>query len=236
MAIDFPANPTNGQQYQNFYYDSSITAWRNLGSKNALSSAVTALQTANATTNQAGLVPVVPASVAVNSGSASFSTTTGLVTFSGAGTLSLNSCFTSAYTNYRIILRASTSVPTGITLQLKVSGTASTTAYYWGGYIGYVSGSGSSAYNSAGSSSGQLVGFAGSGTAGNLVTSSVVDVFSPAVATQTAFSTMFQGADAGNSFALTSSGIHNAATAYDGLQLNLSNGTFSGTLQVYGYR
>lgn len=44
MAFDFPTNPTNGQVYNNFYWDSSTSAWRNLGSKNALSSAVTALQ------------------------------------------------------------------------------------------------------------------------------------------------------------------------------------------------
>jgi hypothetical protein len=44
MALDFPTNPTNGQVYDTFYYDSSITAWRNLGSKNALSDSITALQ------------------------------------------------------------------------------------------------------------------------------------------------------------------------------------------------
>lgn len=44
MAMDFPVSPTNGQTYQQFYWDASTNAWRNLGSKNALSSAVTDLQ------------------------------------------------------------------------------------------------------------------------------------------------------------------------------------------------
>lgn len=30
MALDFPANPTNGQVYDNFYYDSSMQTWRAL--------------------------------------------------------------------------------------------------------------------------------------------------------------------------------------------------------------
>ena len=47
MALDFPTNPTNGQVFGNFYYDSSITAWRNLGSKNALSTEITNLETAS---------------------------------------------------------------------------------------------------------------------------------------------------------------------------------------------
>lgn len=30
--LDFPANPTNGQVYNNYWYDSSISSWRSLGS------------------------------------------------------------------------------------------------------------------------------------------------------------------------------------------------------------
>jgi hypothetical protein len=47
MALDFPTNPTNGQVFGTFYYDSSITAWRNLGSKNALTTEITNLETAS---------------------------------------------------------------------------------------------------------------------------------------------------------------------------------------------
>ena len=32
MALDFPSNPVNGQIYNNFYYDSSTSAWRSIGS------------------------------------------------------------------------------------------------------------------------------------------------------------------------------------------------------------
>lgn len=31
-ALDFPANPTNGQVYEDYYYDATIASWRSLGS------------------------------------------------------------------------------------------------------------------------------------------------------------------------------------------------------------
>lgn len=45
MPLDFPSSPTNGQTYENFVYDSSITAWRNQGSPSGLGGAVATLQT-----------------------------------------------------------------------------------------------------------------------------------------------------------------------------------------------
>jgi hypothetical protein len=44
MALDFPLNPTNGQAYENYYYDSSITAWRSAGSKTGVNQRVTTLE------------------------------------------------------------------------------------------------------------------------------------------------------------------------------------------------
>ena len=43
MPLDFPSSPTNGQTYENFVYDSSITAWRNQGSPSGLAGQVVAL-------------------------------------------------------------------------------------------------------------------------------------------------------------------------------------------------
>jgi len=45
MPLDFPSSPTNGQVYGNYYYDSSIGAWRNVGSKDGLSQRLTAVET-----------------------------------------------------------------------------------------------------------------------------------------------------------------------------------------------
>lgn len=46
MPLDFPSSPVNGQTYDNFYWDASTGVWRNNGSKNALSSRLTSLETA----------------------------------------------------------------------------------------------------------------------------------------------------------------------------------------------
>ena len=94
MAIDFPANPTNGQVYANYIYDSSITAWRNVNTDTGIG-----------TLNAMGLKNVVPASVVVGSGSAT-TNANGTVTFSGASSVSLNGVFTSAYANYAIVFDA----------------------------------------------------------------------------------------------------------------------------------
>lgn len=40
MALDFPANPVNGQVYDNFYYDSAMGTWRAQGSGLALNTFV----------------------------------------------------------------------------------------------------------------------------------------------------------------------------------------------------
>lgn len=45
MPLDFPSSPTNGQTYENFIYDSSITAWRNQGTANNLATQIATLQT-----------------------------------------------------------------------------------------------------------------------------------------------------------------------------------------------
>jgi hypothetical protein len=58
-------------------------------------------------TAQVGLVPVVPTSVAVSSGTASVSAS-GVITYNGVGTLDINGIFSSTYRNYRIIAQSST--------------------------------------------------------------------------------------------------------------------------------
>jgi hypothetical protein len=79
------------------------------------------------------LSPVVPSSVVVSSGSGSFNSTTGLVTFTGATSISVNGCFTSTYTNYRVILhqmRSNTS-NTAVKFRLRSAGTDYTTNQYY---------------------------------------------------------------------------------------------------------
>ena len=87
--------------------------------------------TVNYASTQPGMKMVVPTSVAVGSGSGSVDTN-GAVTFSGASSVSLNGCFTSAYQNYSIIVNDDSASATGYQLfRLRTNGTDNSTSNYY---------------------------------------------------------------------------------------------------------
>lgn len=68
MALEWPSNPTNGQVFDDYFYDASIGAWRGIGSPNNLGVQVGQLRTASPITvaNQAGRDALYPAPVEGN--------------------------------------------------------------------------------------------------------------------------------------------------------------------------
>lgn len=229
MVLDFPSNPVNGQTYDNFYWDASTGVWRNNGSKNALSSRLTSLEA-----TPSGLVPVIPTSVSVGSGSASVSST-GIVTFTNAGNVGINGCFTSAYKNYRVVFRLTgTSVWVDCCYRSRATGTDATdsTYYYAGSYQrNDVNGFGGS-YNGTAATTARL-GAVSTGSTG--IGHGVYDIFAPQAAEWTSGSGVvwgYQGSFAWHQVAFT----HANAGSFDGFDFFPSAGTFSGTLQIYGYR
>ena len=71
----------------------------------------------------AGLVPIIPTSVAINAGTVSYNTTTGLVSFTNGAAVTINGVFSSSFQNYRIIFDIeSSSAAADIYFQLKNSG------------------------------------------------------------------------------------------------------------------
>lgn len=178
----------------------------------------------------AGLVQVSPTSVAVGSGSGSVDGN-GTVTFSGASSVSLNNCFSSTYTNYRLIFIATGSTFAGCYFQTRLSGTTATGANYSYQKLGAV-GSTVSASRGTGSTTIEL-GYLRSGGADGWT----VDVFAPNLAEPT--KTIHHCTDWGDGTNLElyfGVGFHFVSTAYDGFTLFPNSGTFSGSLQVYGYR
>lgn len=130
-ALDFPSNPTNGQTYENFVYDTSITAWRNQGSPSGLAGQVVALG------NATGLKAIVPSSISAVSatgGTASVSTT-GAVSFSSCSSVSLNDVFTSAYRTYRIVFDLSSTSATDLYFRLRNNGSDDSRSLYYNGYF-----------------------------------------------------------------------------------------------------
>jgi len=78
-----------------------------------------------------GLVPIIPTSVAVGSGTGSFNATTGNVTFAGATSVSVNGVFSATYNKYSIFYLAG--VTTGsvdANLRLRTAGTDNSGSSY----------------------------------------------------------------------------------------------------------
>jgi len=180
-----------------------------------------------------GLVPMVPTSVSVGSGTGTVGAN-GLVTFSGVSSINLNGIFTSGYKNYRLVINIdSSSGQTSVGQQLTVGGTAASAGnYYWAGWWTTVTGTGPAALAAQTQAYWYMI------EATNSVTwfNHVQDVFNPSLAKETTMT----GSGGTYSSAWRAIGyncFHQVATAYDGMKFTSStSNTFTGTIQVYGYR
>lgn len=217
MAIDFPSNPTNGQVYGNWIYDSSITSWRNVNTDSGIG-----------TLNAMGLKNVVPTSVNVASGSATFNSN-GTVSFSGVSALQLNGVFSSTYENYKVVLNvSSTSTATDFALQLAQSGT------YWTANYQYAKGSMlNSTWASDVQTTAALMNVARSSGSGGSAFSA--DILSPQkTQASKVLGQYVQGSSIwfGNSW-----GNQTDSVSFDGIRIALLTGgaTMTGTFQVFGY-
>lgn len=210
MALDFPANPTNGQVYANYIYDSSITSWRNVNTDTGIG-----------TLNAMGLKNVVPTSVVVGSGSATVNAN-GTITVSGATSLTINGAFPTTYTKFLIATNITATASGNVTFQLSSAGTAAATAYthriiYSDYGTSTVSSIGGDAISNAvliystGRASGQL------------------NIQDPNQAGTTHWNWINNQSTA----VAISAGYHNVATAYDGIKLSATS--ITGTINIYGY-
>lgn len=88
--------------------------------------------------SRAGLAKIVPSSVAVGSGTGSASTT-GLVTFSGCSSVSLNDVFSATYNNYLIIINGKSDASAGdVNFRLRASNSDNSSSIY-GSAVRYAS-------------------------------------------------------------------------------------------------
>lgn len=220
MAIDFPSNPTNGQVYANYIYDSSITAWRNVNTDTGIG-----------TLNAMGLKNVVPSSVVVASGSATVNGN-GLVTFSGATSIALDGIFSSTYTNYKIVINAN--VATGenwIELRLRSGGSTITSANY-----AYTIRRGESGGTISTDNSGQvnaLTAVSGPNAGGNTHT---FDINNPFLLTFTNWFGQSESVLSAGTFNMaTFGGMYKAATSANGIIINPQGSNLNGTIQCFGY-
>lgn len=176
-------------------------------------------------TSQVGLVPVIPSSIVVGSGTATTSTT-GLVTFSGASTLSLNGIFSSAYRHYRMVIYITQTATADLNMRFRTSGTDNSSASYI--YSEYYYGSSAGTGNVTSRTQGRF-GYLVSGTN----SSYVFDIMGPFDSVQTQATGHGMRGDA---ISLIESTLFSGTTSFDGLTLLAGSGTFTGNVQFYGYK
>lgn len=179
-------------------------------------------------TAKVGLVPVVPTSISVSSGSASVDTT-GLVSATGWGTLKLQGVFTSAYRNYRVILDIqSTSIATEITGDLLTGSTTSGTAYRTWRPITGLTANTNVIYNYNDGVNWFNMGRS-SATYGCLT---IADIFAPNVS---GTYKRFLGQTIEYGYQMFPGALNGTTAAYDGFQLAVSGTATTATVRVYGY-
>ena len=150
-------------------------------------------------------------------------------TLSGA-TTNVDGVFTSTYDNYliQVSMDSNTSIG-GLTMQLRASGTATTTGYYYG--VRQIDWSGAVATVSNGSN----VSSARLGTHFTSAPSPVTfQMFNPNKALRTTFQGLAQGSDTGASGSqMYMGGFQSATTQFDGF--SIVGGSQTGKVRVYGY-
>ena len=178
--------------------------------------------------SRAGLAKIVPSSVAVGSGTGS-ADSLGTVTFSGASSVSLNGCFSSAYENYRIFVFCKYSGTSGNTLRIRMRSAGTDNTNNWNSIVDWSSnntlGTGS---NDSGLAYGEI------GYIGNLV--SIVDgvIVSPFLADNTGIITNAMEQSNSDQYTLTFGSYHSQQISYDGCTIYPPSGTITGNIRIYG--
>jgi hypothetical protein len=155
-------------------------------------------------------------------------------TATSGASISVDNCFTSTYTDYRIVVsRAATTSATGLSLLLRAGGTNTVTNYY-DVRVGYdYATSAASVFAVANGTA-----FSTAIISDTNGASGVIDIFNPKATQRTQYNC--QGSDARTAAtslgALSSGGMLNNATSYDGFSITNSNSFTNITVKVYGYR
>ena len=185
------------------------------------------------TPDAAGLIPIVPSSIAVATGSGSVNSV-GQVTFTGATSISLNNVFSTTYKRYRILLDFVGSANNDCAFRLRASGTDATGSNY--GIQGLYSDSTTTASVRTATTYWYVNEIR---VAGRYIHE--YELSNPGAASQTygfARSTSIVTADTTQVFQTLSSLGHSLSTAYDGFTTYIvsGTGTVTGTISVYGYK
>jgi hypothetical protein len=152
---------------------------------------------------------------------------TAAVPFSAVSAVSLNNCFTTAFTHYRITFDGIGTDTDWVDLRMRVSGSDDSAANYQDQFLnlgdttllGVRRTAQTSAQFAVLTASEQCTAF--------------VDIANPRVATKTRFNSTFMGSTTVN--IAFSNGLNTSGSSFDGMTLTVRTGTITGSVRVYGY-
>lgn len=235
-----PVSPYSGDLWYNtndgglytWYADGDSSQWVEVKSDATLSSTLgTRLEVVES--YPAGIAQIIPSNISVDSGTASVDAS-GLITFSGATSIRMNNIFTSKYKNYKLVFNAGTvSAAATVLGRVRNAGVAKTTSYY-SGWTRVLEGSSTVTGSLAGSS----YFFVTDVHPSVPISNSEITIYEPLSTTkQVCFYDSHVGFAGSSTYAgYTGGTIGSASETFDGFQLDLSTGTFGGTVKVYGLR
>lgn len=184
-------------------------------------------------TTGAGLIPIVPSSVSVGSGSSSVSSS-GTVTFTGATSISLNNVFSSSYRHYRLVIDTPTVSANGNLFIRFRNGTTddATNTYYQ--YWTMKRLNGTTQDNTGGPATGySLYGFI---TNTNVYYAFTGDIMSPNISTtQSIVQGRGFGQDATTTYTVDSTVLFNTTRSFDGITFYTGGAQLTGTVKILGY-
>jgi len=187
--------------------------------------------------NASGLVPIVPTSVAVGGGAATFSSTTGKITATAAtASLSANGVFSSNYQNYLIQVML-TGMPTDVNMRFRVAGTDNSANNYSNVLAKAESGTGTLIVAVANEGFSNIPSVARTSASSYMSFSNiqVSNAFSSADETAVMIDLMQLGNSTPLAIRWFGGANLNVTTSYDGFSLIIASGSMTGNVQVFGY-
>jgi hypothetical protein len=181
-----------------------------------------------------GLIPIAPSSVNYSSGTAT-ANSLGLVTFTGVSSVSLNGIFTSSYLRYEVVFSGTNSAGgTNFQFRYRAGGVdASAANTYFA--ASYRMRSDSSTFINAGSSNAEIILSGGSSSSTNFAGRATINDVAVS-GTKTLHTGQHTVLETNTLNYFMNTGSHTQGTsAYDGLTFYPGGGTFTGTIQVFGY-
>jgi hypothetical protein len=152
-------------------------------------------------------------------------------TAAAAASITVNTCFTTTYDEYLLVVDITGSTIAQLNLQMRNAGSTITAANYQWFRTGF-NNSGFADNNSGIGQSAWLFGFAHA-TTPSVARINIFDPLASRVANHNAFSTTVNGAD--DAVSVMNTGFrYSSAQAFDSFVLSVSAGTMTGTVRVYG--